>query len=179
MDKPDAKPPSVDFIFFATVSFELVLLSVEQSLRLLFLLHYSIVRNDKNHNLHVLYRALQNKSGKQGIRQEIVNRINELGQTKEIDSIDEEDLVACFKKHTSSYSNFRYFQLDRYARLNKKWEFSSRDDQILYCLAVGLIDLNMDEMERRDITPISSMRRIPKSEMTEELKALVDRLVSG
>ena len=45
-DNPDAKPPNIDFLYYMVVSFELVLLSVEQSLRLLLLLHYSSIRSD-------------------------------------------------------------------------------------------------------------------------------------
>ena len=55
MDKPDAKPPNIDSFLFGAVSFELILLSVEQSLRLLLVLHFGIIRDDTNHNPHVLY----------------------------------------------------------------------------------------------------------------------------
>ena len=179
MDKPDAKPPNIDAFFFTIVSFELVLLSVEQSLRLLLLLHYSIVRDDTNHNPRVLYGVVRNKSGdKEGIRCDITNKMNELGQTEGIAPIFEKELVACLNKHDSSYSNFRYFQLDHRAKLNNQWEFSQRDVQILHCLALALISLNMDEMRKRGIDALLSMSRVPESEMTQELKALRDRLIS-
>ena len=75
MDKPDARPPNIDFFFFNAVSFELILLSLEQSLRLLILLHYGILRDDTNHNPHVLYETVRNLSGgKEGIREDIVNK---------------------------------------------------------------------------------------------------------
>ena len=104
--------------------------------------------------------------------------MNVLGRTKGIDPISEKELVACLKKHDSSYSNFRYFQLDHQARLNKKWEFSIRDVQILHCLALALICLNLDEMGRRGIRGLLSMSRVPESAMTEERKALKDRMMS-
>ena len=179
MDKPDAKPPSIDAFFFSSVSFELVLLSVEQSLRLLLLLHYSIVRDDTNHNPRVLYRAVLNKSGgREGIRCDITNKMNELGQAKGIAPISEKELIACLNKHDSSYSNFRYFQLDHQARLNNQWEFSQRDVKILHCLALALISLNMDEMSKRGIGALLSMSQVPESEMTQELKTLKNRLIS-
>ena len=177
MDKPDAKPPHIDYFFFGVVSFELALLSVEQSLRLLLLLHYSIVRDDTNHNAHVLYGTIQNKSGgKEGIRNDIISRMNMLGQARNIDTITEKELKACLKRHDSSYSNFRYFQLDHRARLNNQWEFTQRDVQILHCLALALITLNMEEMTKRGIGTLSSMNPVSESEMTEELKVLKDRL---
>ena len=179
MDKPDAKPPNIDAFFFQAVSFELVLLSVEQSLRLLLLLRFSTVRSDTNHNLHVLYGAIRSKSGgKEGIRSNIIDKMNLLGQAEHIDSFDEKEVVACLRKHDSSYSNFRYFQLDHHAKLNTAWEFTTRDVQILHCLALALIHLNINEMERRQIDSLQSMTRVPESEMTEELKILKNRLLS-
>ena len=49
-DPPYARPPTIDAWFFLAVSFEMILLSVEQSLRLALLLHYSIVREATNHD---------------------------------------------------------------------------------------------------------------------------------
>ena len=179
MDKPDAKPPNIDSFLFGVVSFELILLSVEQSLRLLLLLHYSIIRDDTNHNPHVLYGVILNKSGsKEGIRQSIISKMNVLGQTQGTDAISEGELRGCLRKHDSSYSNFRYFQLDHQARLNEKWEITHRDVQILHCLALALISLNMDEMGKRGIGALLSMSPVPESEMTEELKILRDNMVS-
>ena len=180
LDKPDAKPPNIDCFFFTVVAFELILLSVEQSLRLLLLLHYSIIRDDTNHNLHVLYKAIQNKSGGKegGIREDIIKKINFLGRPEGVDPVSEKDLVVCLRKHDSSYSNFRYFQLDHHAKLNQKWEFTSRDVQILHCFALALIHLNMDEMERRGIKAILSMNRVPEDEMTKDLKDLWKRMIS-
>ena len=178
-DNPDAKPPNIDAFFLPIVSFELILLSVEQSLRLLLLIHHSIVRGDTNHNPYVLYKAIRNRSGgKEGIRLTIISKMNELGRTKGVAPISENDLVACLKKHDSSYSNFRYFQLDHQGRLNEQWEFTQRDVQILHCLALALIHMNMDEMERRGIGTLLSMTKVPESDMTEELKAVRERLKS-
>ena len=178
MNKPDAKPPNIDAWFFSVVSFELILLSVEQSLRLLLLLHFSI--NNPTHNPSALHKKLRNKSGgKESIRNDIIREANAWGQTKNIGTISEDDLVSCLKKHDSSYSNFRYFQLDDQGRLNKKWEFSQRDIQILHCLALALISLNMKEIERRGFKIRGSMSLVPESEMTEDLEALRERMISG
>ena len=179
MDKPDAKPPNIDYLYYFVVSFELILLSVEQSLRLLLLLHYSIVRDDTNHNPRVLYGTVLNKSGdKTGMRQDIINKMNSLGQPESITPFSEKELLACLEKHDSSYSNFRYFQLDRQARLNEKFEISLRDIQTMHCFARALIHLNMDELEKRGIDIARSLSPVPESEMTEELRILKSRLLS-
>ena len=179
MDKPDAKPPNIDSFLFSTVSFELILLSVEQSLRLLLLLHFGIIRDDTNHNPHVLYGTARNRSGgKEGLREDIVHKMNELGRTENIKPIEERELVACLQKHDSSYSNFRYSHLDRQAKLNMSWKLSARDVQIVHCLALTLIHLNMDEMGKQGIPAMLSMSAVPESEMTENLRALKKRLSS-
>ena len=178
-DKPDAKPPNIDFFYYFVVSFELILLSVEQSLRLLLLLHYSIVRDDTNHNPRVLYGTVLRESGdKTGMRQDIISKMNALAQPEGITPFSEKELLACLKKHDSSYSNFRYFQLDPQARMNPDFEIIPRDVQVVHCLALALIHLNMDEIEKRGIGIASSMSRVPESEMTEELTALKERLAS-
>ena len=101
LDKPDAKPPNIDAFFFPTVSFELILLSIEQSLRLVLLLHYSIIRADTNHTPHVLYGAIRNKSsGYEGVRSAIVERLNMYGGTHNVPTITERDFVAASRNTT-------------------------------------------------------------------------------
>ena len=179
MDKPDAKPPNIDFLLFPAVSFELILLSAEQSLRLLLLLHYSVIRSDTNHNPHALYKTLTKRSGgKEGIRQDIVREMNMLGQTKNIDPISENELRSCLKKHDSSYTSTRYFQLNRDARSTSDWELLPREVQIFHCFALALLSLNKKEMEGRGIGVPMSLRLLPDSEMTEEERAIKERLTS-
>ena len=171
MDKPDAKPPNIDFFFFSAVSFELILLSVEQSLRLLLLLHFSIRRSGQSaHNLFDLYQTILDESkGKEEIHNHIIQEINTLGQTQNISQISQDELVACLEKHNSSYSDTRYFQLNNDGRLSEKWGFSQRDVQILRCLALALISLNMKEMGRRNIGALLSMSLVPKSKIPSEV----------
>ena len=178
MDNPDAEPPNIDSFFFSTVSLELILISVEQSLRLLLLLHYSTIRDDTDHVPKVLYRAMLNKSGEKDddIRTEIVDAANSLRATKGLPEMTEKDIVSCLERHNSSYTNFRHFQLNRQGKLNPKFSYTGRDMQILHCLALGLIKLNMDEMVRRNINVIASMSVVPESEMTDALRALKEHL---
>ena len=115
-EKRDAKPPNIDAFYFLVVSFELTLLSVEQSLRLLLLLQYSIVRNNTNHNPRTLYSEILHQSrGKIGIGQDILNKMNVVAQANALAPFSEKELLACLRKHDSSYSALRYFQLDRHA----------------------------------------------------------------
>ena len=176
-DKPDAKPPNIDAFFFPPVSFELILLSVEQSLRLLLLLHDGAVLDRVDHNPAVLYKAVRRMSGrKEGLRDNIICQMNALGESVGIDDFSEGELRKCLNKHDSSYSNFRYFQLDRQGKLNIQWELSPRDVQIMHCLSLALISINMQEMSKQGMQVIQSMSPVPQSEITEELKTLVNRM---
>ena len=180
LKNPDAKPPNIDGFFFPAVSFELILLSVEQSLRLALLLHFKLVRDDTNHTPHVLYQTMQAKSGGyEGVRSAIIEKSNEYGRTHGIPYLTEHEAVACLRKHRTSYTNIRYFQLSHQGKLNPGFGYSPRDAQIMHCLALGLIHVNMDEMRRRVIGVLASMSAVPESEMTDELRALKERMSQG
>ena len=51
-----------------------------------------------------------------------------------------------------------------------------REVQIFHCLALALISLNKKEMEGRGIGFPTSLSLLPDSEMTEEEKAIKERL---
>jgi len=175
--KPDAKPPNIDAFFFYAVSFELILLSVEQSLRLLLLLHDGSVLDRVDHNLRVLYRSVQQKSGgKEDFCSKIIEQMNALGKPEGFDFFSEKELRQCLNKHDSSYSNFRYFQLDKQGKLNPKWEVSARDQQIMHSIALALIGINVEEMNSRGMKIIQTMSAIPRCKMTSDQKALVEGL---
>ena len=127
---PNAKPPNLDFFLFPAVSFELILLSTEQSLRLLLLLHYSIIRPDTNHSPHTLYKALmrvRESGGREGIRQDIIDEVNMSLRSLDQAPISEKDLRSCLRKHDSSYTGVRYFQVNKHGI----WERTGR-----YCSAI-------------------------------------------
>ena len=178
MDNPAAKPPNIDWFFFNVVSMELILMSVEQSLRLLLLLHYNVIRSDTGHAPNVLYGEILRRSGGEGgIRSDIVDTANAVGGLQRIPPIDEREIRKCLQKHRSSYTNFRCFQLNKQGWLNPDFEFKPREVQVLHCLALGLIKLNMDEIARRGYQVPPSMRVIPESDMTDELRAVRKSMV--
>ena len=172
-----AKLPNMDAVYFPTVSFELNLLSVEQSLRLVLLLHHSTVRPDINHAPHVLYNHLQNNSRDyEGPRSAIIERSTEYAEKFNIPGFTEKDVVACLKRHRASYNDLRYFRVDNQGKFSDNVGYSVRDVQLMHCLALGLIDVNMDKMQREKISFVAA-RAVPASEMTDELRALGERIV--
>lgn len=173
MDNPDAKPPNIDWLYFNVVSFELILMSIEQSLRLQILLHYGIISGNTSHALHVLYNTILRKSGgESGIRSQIVATANTYARTQRFLEMDEKEIRACLRKHDSSYANFRHFQLKKNGELNQDFEFTFRELQVLHCLALGLIRLNMIEIKRRKLQVFSSMSSILESKMVADMNAM-------
>ena len=181
MNNPNAKPPNIDSFFFTVVSLELILLSIEQSLRLLLLLHYRVVRDDTNHAHSVLYKAMLNNIGgkETGIRADVVAHANVIGSQMDIPPTTEKEIVTCLERHNASYSNFRYFQLSREGKLNPKFQLKGRETQVLHTLAIALISLNIKEMNDRKIGMYQSMSVVPDSEITDDLRALGDATMEG
>ena len=164
--------PSIEAVFFNVVSFEQILLSVEQSMRLVLLLCFSSLHS--SHNPHSLFRTIRDKSGGSGgLRDAIVDNTNEFLKSVPLPPISEKDLKRTFKRHGPSYSNFRYFGLNHLAKRSHQWEVKPRDIQIMHCVALGLIKTNMQEMEKRGIGVLSSIRKVPEPEMTDDLKELM------
>ena len=175
MDHP-AKPTDIDHLYFRLLSFSLILMSVEQSLKLLWLLHCDIFRT--GHAPDVLYGAILDEiGGKDRLRNDIVDAANACGGTLDIPTMDETEIRECLERHHSSYTDSRYFLLDKHGRMKPKFELKAREVQVLHCLALGLIKLNRDEIARRNLKIHSSMSPIPESEMTDELRAVKDSML--
>ncbi|MCY3767597.1 MAG: hypothetical protein OXH06_19440 [Gemmatimonadetes bacterium] len=175
LDSSGGRVFDVTHVYLSTISFELILHSIEQSLRLLLLIHFSV--NHPTHNIHALYRRILRESrSKVGIRQEIVDQVNTQIRLIGMNHITENDIQACLRKHDSSYSSFRYFGLDSDAFPTLMWEMKEYEIKILHCLALALITLNLTEMQKRNMPILGSISEVPESEMTDDLKDLMKRL---
>ena len=170
LEKPDAKPPNIDSVFFTAVSLELILFSVEQSLRLLLLLNFGEHRESSNHSPHVLYNdvCLKEPSGVE-LKKNVIKKMNELGKSKGINEVTEDELLSCLKEHKTSYTDIRYFLMRRKGKPIKNWISSPRNIQILHCLGLALIHLNLDAMSQRGIQILDSMQKVEDSEEAREI----------
>ena len=145
---PDATPPNIDSVYFLAVAFELILLSIEQSLKALLLIQHSILRT--NHNIFNLYNEATNKKGRKAeLQSDLLGQVNYFARLKDIETIQKGNVRACLKKHDSSYTNFRYFDLDNKGRITNKWEVKEYEFQVLDCLASALLEINRNEMSKR------------------------------
>ena len=160
--------------FLRVVSFELLLVSVEQSLRLLLLLRFSIFPKNPNHNLFDLYEKLGEKDAdKEWIIKGIIAVMN---ARKNVSPTSEEELAACLKEHCSSYSNTKYFQVNRQGKLSKNFGHSTREREILHYFALVLIDVNKSWLVMLDSTD----EELGTLGFTgEKLEALKKRLLSA
>ena len=168
---------SYNSVILRLVSFELILVSVEQSLRLLLLLRFSIFPERPDHDLFALYKKLQDKGpDEEWIRKEIIQGINNYAQTKKISLIlnSEEELVTCLETHQLSYSNIKYFRVNKHGKLNEDIGFSPCESKILHCLAEALTELNTSWLGMLNMTEERlRMYNIPE----EELEVLKKRFL--
>ena len=174
LDNPYAKPPGIDALFFRVVSFELILISIEQSLKLTLLIHYLILQ--PTHNIYALYETISSKGdGGRRIQNEIVKQVNTHLRSLGESYITDKDMSTCLKEHNSSYSSFRYLGLDKEGRPTMKFGMKRSDIQLLQCLALALLEINANEMGKRGMKVYASMSIVPESKMTDELQGLMTR----
>ena len=159
------------------VSFEQILLSVEQSMRLLLLLHFGSLHS--SHNPHALFRNIRNKSGgHSGPKEALLENTNKCRYAVGLPPVSEEDLAKVFKKHQSSYSDFRYFGVDEQADVSHRLGFNASDLQIMHLVALGIIATNIEEIKRRGFKIYATPSPVPEEEMTDELRALKAEMLS-
>ena len=149
----EKKEKNSDFAYYFTVvALELALLSIEQSLKLILFLQFSIpLKKLNSHNLLFLYEKIE-KEGESGrnLCDKIIQKIDFYAREKDFNPICEEDLKTCLKKHTDTYKKIRYLFVD----LQGIQDYSGiprSDAQIIECLRQSLVHLNINELNKREI----------------------------
>ena len=140
----------MDLVYASIISFELTLLSVEQSLKLLLLLRFG-KGIEMTHKLHKLYSDIQSQ-GQRGTKDvdEVIAHMNKLVKNNDkICEFTESEGMRCLQVHNSSYVNLRYFELHNKPRPDgNDLVLTQRDRQVMQTLAQSLIAVNMKEMAR-------------------------------
>ena len=154
----DCRPYDYDIVSLRIVSFELTLVSVEQSLRALSLFFFPAFPRKLKHKLYPLYERLRDEGpGKEWLRTKITPRIDDCAKSEKISPISDEELEECLKKHSSSYSIIKYFRVKgKGGQLFEDPKFSERERLVLYCFAVALIKLNKDMRIKKDFDEVLS-----------------------
>ena len=170
VEKRMSKTPSIREMFSIAVSFSLSLISVEQSLKLLLLIRFTnAVTTSKHlrstHEIFELYRTIKQQGRRsEALLGDIAHRMNVFGKANEIGSISERELEKCLGQHNSSYTNLRYFGLQKNFRKNEtNWKILPRDRHIMWCLAHALIEINIDEITKCGTGILRQMSKVPES----------------
>ena len=95
--------------------------------------------------------------------------MNETGATRGIPATTDEEVVTCLRNHESAHANLRSFRIARDGALIPDFGVRPREVQILHCLGLGLIELNMDAAKHNPFQVPWSMSIRLSLEMPTEL----------
>ena len=129
---------------FLAISFELCLFSIEQSFRLLFLLHLSRLLKITNHRFHALFNAIREECGETLCRQ-IVSEANRI--TGNVHSISEKEIQNTLKRYNNAYSDLRYSRVDKKGKSQPVFCVKSRERFLIKYLSIALININIKKMD--------------------------------
>ena len=144
----DTKLTTARDMFLQIVHVELLLLSIEQSIKVFILL------GGKNpptkHNLDLLLSRVNNK---------FLNKAIQLGNqhTKypvPLSAVSIKEVEATIKKQSDSYERIRYFGLSK-KFVSESFGYEPREAQILHVLAVGFLNENHKNMRAAGLSPPS------------------------
>ena len=139
-------------VYFTAVAYELTLLSIEQSLKLvLALFSIPFEENTSNHKLHSLYKQIQEEG--ENLPKRIIKEVNFWAYEKKYNLISKEELETCLENNNDTYAKTRYLFVNKQGKAEdfpKNWK-DRRDGEILTCLRQGLVSLNMKELNKRGI----------------------------
>ena len=139
-DRQQVREVRILEVFLYVVSVELTLQSVEQSLRLWTLLHTKEVPPKATHDLWSLYRRIMSDTdGSKDLWNSIVTTMNEIGKPRNFKPSSTVELRKCLDKHKSSYSDIRYFMVNRDGTFKRELEILPREKSVLN-LPVSCID---------------------------------------
>ena len=139
-----------DFAFYFTVAaFESALLSIEQSLKLILFLQFSVPLNElKSHKLLPLYEKIEEEKG---LCDRIIQIVNSYAGKRRYHSISKEELKACLETHSSTYERIRYLYVNTQGKVEDFPDIPPSEARIIDCLRQSLVHLNMEELNDRGI----------------------------
>ena len=160
--------PSEDSVtYFKLVSFELILFSIELSLKLLLFLCSNGTVNpasSKPHDLEYLYNEIKKQKDGEAACQGILERTNQILEKVEYERVNKTALEECLKTQATKYLKLRYFWVDKnWKSLLKADSSSVQEWQIIRCLGYALIDLNAEILDINEIKYLSMAEKVSAS----------------
>ena len=167
------KQDNIDRILVRIVSLELLLLSIEQSLKLMLYWHDRVIRT--THDILKLYertkRAAQSRIGGWGV---VIGRANQAAEENNMPQITDRDIGDLIDRYKSLYSVIRY-GMDLCGK-SVNWSIVNREFNMLACFSVGLLRTNVKLLDAEGVEHSGRLRRVPDSEITPDLQRIVDDL---
>ena len=174
LDAPQAKASSMGKYYFHIVASELMLLSIEHSLKLSLFLETSSF--PPKHNIFKLYeQVLREANFYDNFQHKVIRGVNNHASSIALPHIEEDTILRCLKKHDSSYMNFRYFGVAKDAQSVFQWEITAQEIKILYCLSITLLDINIDRCREHGMPIPQTNGSVHEADTGESLKELMQR----
>ena len=127
---PGKESVSIGDAFLHIVAFEQTLLSIEQSLRLLWLLYTKERPRKANHDLWALYKKLSHINGEpEHMHVQIVNAMNAVRRDDNTRLFTVREVRTFLKRNKSAYSDTRYFWVSKDGEIEPGFKISVRAKQ--------------------------------------------------
>ena len=167
----NGRPVEHYLFYFSAVSAELLLHSIEQSLKLTLVLNDVPLakRNSKpGHDIFELYKkVICYCKGEKDIQSEIVRITNIYASKYGFAQVREVGISKCIQKHKLSYVKIRYFGVDKSFSSVPDMELDWDDLRLLSCLCPGLIEINIYRMKKCGIPSRLSLRQNSNTKLFE------------
>ncbi len=157
------KPPiRAHMALLDSVSFGLNLFSVEQSMKLTLLLYGFPFK--PTHDLHSLFADIKNKivNFEKSLKFALNNANKRLGEHG-VNPVLESEIETTLSRHRKTYENIRYLFVDKQGNIPDGEKYSPRDVQVVYCIALTLIEINSKKMEQENIAYLH-LSKVPEVE---------------
>ena len=174
LDAPQAKASSMGKYYFHIVAFELMLLSIEHSLKLTLFLETSSF--PPKHNIVELYKQVVREANfYDNFQHKVFHGVNHHASSISLPHIEENSILRCLEKHDSSYMNFRYFGVKKDAQSVLQWEITAKEVHILYCLSITLLEINIDRCQEHGMPIPQPNGSVHEADTGESLRELMQR----
>lgn len=163
---------NADWVFIRIVSVSQLLLSIEQSLKVM--LYWHDRRIEKTHDILKLYeRAKSSAQTRISGWEVVIRRANKIAKENNVPQITDHDIEYLIDRVKGLYSDIRY-GVDIKGQI-ASWSFTNREIRVLACFSLGLLGANGKLLEAEGIGR-GRLARLSESEITPDQQRAVDNL---
>lgn len=150
------KTPQAHVLLLNTVSFALNLFSVEQSLKILRLLYGFPF--EATHDLQRLFEYVKENVDDFGksFESALNNTNTRLGEI-DVKPVSEKEIEDTLMRNRKTYEDIRYLFVDREGNPKADWKITSRDIQVVYCIASVFIEISAKRMDQIGVSDLQAI----------------------